>query len=75
MAEKFLAVGAKVHICDLREEAVHDTLEANPVMGGSVCNVGIENDVARLFPEARSGKGKFDVLINCVGIAGPHATL
>ena len=74
-AEKFLAAGAKVHICDVREEAVHATLEANPGMGGSVCNVGIEDDVARLFSEARSGMGKVDVLINCVGIAGSHAAL
>ena len=38
-------------------------------------NVGFENDVARLFPETRSGVDKVDLLINCIGIAGRHATL
>ena len=75
IAEKFLVAGAKVHICDVREEAIHATLEANPGMGGTVCNVGTEDDVAQLFNEAFSGMGKVDVLVNCVGIAGPHAAL
>ena len=74
-AEKFLAAGAKVHICDVREEALQATLQDNPGMSGTVCNVGIEEDVARLFADARSGMGEIDVLINCVGIAGPHAAL
>ncbi len=38
-------------------------------------NVGFEKGVARLFPEARAGMDKVDVLINCVGMAGPHAAL
>ena len=38
-------------------------------------NAGVENDVARLFPEARSSMNKVHVLINGAGIAGPNATL
>jgi NADP-dependent 3-hydroxy acid dehydrogenase YdfG len=38
-------------------------------------NVTIENDVARLFPDAHSGMDKVDVLIDYAGIAGLHATL
>lgn len=74
-AEKFLAAGAKVHICDVREEAVQTTLQANPGMTGTPCNVGSEDEVVQLFAEACSSMGKVDVLINCVGIAGPHAAL
>ena len=74
-AEKFLTAGAQVHICDVRKEAVQITLAANPGMGGTVCNVGDKADVDRLFGEALAGMGRVDVLVNCVGIAGPHAPL
>ena len=74
-AEKFLAAGAQVHICDVREDAVRATLEANSGMGGSVCDVGDKADVDRLFDDAFAAMGRVDVLVNCVGIAGPHALL
>jgi NAD(P)-dependent dehydrogenase (short-subunit alcohol dehydrogenase family) len=74
-AEKFLAAGAQVHICDVREDAVQVTLTANAGMGGSVCNVGDKTDVDRLYDDALSAMGGVDVLVNCVGIAGPHALL
>jgi len=74
-AEKFLAAGARVHICDVRAEAVRATLSANPGMGGTVCNVGDRADVDRLFDEALAAMGRVDVLVNCVGIAGPRALL
>ncbi len=74
-AEKFLARGAQVHICDVRDEAVADTLAANPGMGGTTCNVGDSSAVAQLFSNALAAMGKVDVLVNCVGIAGPHGQL
>ncbi len=74
-AEKFLTAGARVHICDVREDAVQDTLAANPGMGGSVCNVGNKAEVDQLFDDAFAAMGRVDVLVNCVGIAGPHALL
>ncbi len=74
-AEKFLAAGAHVHICDVREDAVETTLAANPGMGGSVCNVGSKEEVDALFDDAFAAMGRVDVLVNCVGIAGPHALL
>jgi len=74
-AEKFLAAGASVHICDVREDAVQATLKANPGMGGTVCNVGDRSNVDQLFDDAFAAMGRVDVLVNCVGIAGPHALL
>jgi NAD(P)-dependent dehydrogenase (short-subunit alcohol dehydrogenase family) len=74
-AEKFVAAGARVHICDVREDAVQATLDATPGMGGTVCSVGDKTDVDRLFDDAFSVMGRVDVLVNCVGIAGPHALL
>ncbi len=74
-AEKFLARGARVHICDVREDAVAATLAANPGMGGTTCNVGDATEVDQLFSEALEAMGRVDVLVNCVGIAGPHGQL
>jgi len=74
-AEKFLTAGARVHICDVREDAVQDTLAASPGMGGSVCNVGNKAEVDQLFDDAFIAMARVDVLVNCVGIAGPHALL
>lgn len=75
-AEKFLALeGSAVHICDVREEAVAATLEANPGMEGTVCNVGNRDDVDRLCENATRQMGHVDVLVNCVGIGGGYAPL
>jgi NAD(P)-dependent dehydrogenase (short-subunit alcohol dehydrogenase family) len=74
-AEKFLRHGARVHIADVREDAVKATLAANPGMGGSVCDVADRRQVGRLFEEALAAMQRIDVLVNCVGIAGPRAAL
>ena len=74
-AEKFFTAGARVHIGDIRESAVRATLNANPGMGGTVCDIGDKADVERLFDDALAAMGRVDVLVNCVGIAGPRALL
>jgi len=71
IAEHYLAQGAKVHICDVRPEAVEETLKANPGMHGTVTNVGSEADVDKLFEEAFEWMGDVNILVNMVGIAGP----
>jgi len=73
IAERYLAQGAKVHICDIRKEAVTQTLKDNPGMHGTVTNVGREEDVDKLFNEAFDWMGHVNILINMVGIAGPTA--
>lgn len=75
IAERFLQLGAGVHICDLREAAVADTLSANPGMSGSVADVGVRADVDRIFDDVRSTLGTLTILVNVVGIAGPRAAL
>jgi NAD(P)-dependent dehydrogenase (short-subunit alcohol dehydrogenase family) len=74
-AEKFLAEGASVHICDVREDAVAATLADNSSLTGTVCNVGDPKQVDQLFAEALEAMGRVDVLVNCVGIAGPHGPI
>ena len=74
-AEKFLATGAEVHICDVREDALHDTLRANPGLKGTVCDVSNVDHIERLFSDVADAMGHADVLVNCVGIAGPIGRL
>lgn len=75
IAEHFRARGALVHICDVRADALAETLRANPGMTGTVANVGKPDDVARVVREAERQFGDISVLVNNVGIAGPRAVI
>jgi NAD(P)-dependent dehydrogenase (short-subunit alcohol dehydrogenase family) len=75
IAERFLARGDKVHICDVRPEALKETLAANPGITGTHADVGDHEAVARVFREAAAEMGDVTVLVNNVGIAGPHAAI
>lgn len=75
MAEKFLARGDKVHICDIDGKLLEKVLAANPGLGGTVCDVADESQVAALFHEARARMGPIDVLVNTVGISGPRGPI
>jgi NAD(P)-dependent dehydrogenase (short-subunit alcohol dehydrogenase family) len=75
MAEKFLARGDKVHVCDLDPRLLEGVLAANPALRGTVCDVGSEAAVERLFDEAFSWLGHVDVLVNTVGISGPRGPI
>lgn len=72
IAEKFIAQGAKVHICDNRPGALADTLAANSEMTGTVADVSRPADVTALFEEAKRAQGAASILVNCVGIGGPR---
>ena len=75
MAEKFLARGDNVHVCDIDGQLVEQVLAANPRLGGSVCDVSDEGQVAGLFADARARMGPIDVLVNTVGISGPRGPI
>jgi NAD(P)-dependent dehydrogenase (short-subunit alcohol dehydrogenase family) len=75
IAEQFLKAGARVHICDVRAQALEATLAANPRMSGTVANVGIPEQVAKVCDDAQRAFGDATVLVNNVGIAGPRAAL
>lgn len=74
MAERFLARGDKVHICDVNAEAVAQTLAANPGMRGTVANVGDAAAVEKVFADA-AWMGDVTVLVNNVGIGGPRGAI
>jgi len=72
MAERFAAEGARVHICDVHEASLQQTLLANPQIRGTLGSVGQPTDVRRIFDEARAWCGDIEILINVVGISGPR---
>ena len=74
-AERFLAAGARVHVCEIDAKALAEVLEANPGLQGSLADVGSPPEVERLFQEASEWLGHIDVLVNNVGIAGPRAPI
>jgi len=73
MAEAFCARGDRVHICDVRADALAATLAANPDMRGTLADVGNPADLARTVAEATAWLGDISVLVNNVGIGGPRA--
>ncbi|RBP13993.1 NAD(P)-dependent dehydrogenase (short-subunit alcohol dehydrogenase family) [Roseiarcus fermentans] len=75
IAERCLARGDKVHICDVRREALDETLAANPGMTGTVADVGSHDAVQRVFEDAAAAIGDVTVLVNNVGVAGPRAAI
>ncbi len=75
IAERFLAAGANVHICDVSTETLENTLSANDGLRGSIADVGVPADVETLVAEAAGWMGGVDVLVNNAGIGGPRAAL
>jgi len=75
IAEAFFNKGALVHICDISDAAIEETLAANKGMRGTVANIGKADDVDRLFEEAAGWMGGVDVLVNNAGIGGPRASI
>jgi NAD(P)-dependent dehydrogenase (short-subunit alcohol dehydrogenase family) len=70
MAQTFADAGAKVHICDVVQTAIEETVNALRVTA-TVCDVSDRRQVERLFADARKHLGGLDVLVNNAGIAGP----
>ena len=75
VAERCLGRGDRVHICDVRKEALAGALAANPGMTGTLADVGSHDAVRQVFEEAAAAIGDVSVLVNNVGIAGPRAAI
>ena len=69
----FLRSGARVFICDADARALQSALQQHPALGGMLCDVSSEAQVAALFAQGTQYLGGLDVLVNCAGIAGPTA--
>jgi NAD(P)-dependent dehydrogenase (short-subunit alcohol dehydrogenase family) len=75
MAEAFAARGDRVHICDVRADALAATLAVNPAMRGTLADVGDSASLDRVIAEATGWLGDISVLVNNVGIGGPRAMI
>ncbi len=73
MCETFQANGAKVHTCDVDEQALAVLRSDFPGVTASVTDVSDPAQVDILFAEATASLGGLDVMINNAGIAGPTA--
>jgi NAD(P)-dependent dehydrogenase (short-subunit alcohol dehydrogenase family) len=72
MAQTFVKAGANVHICDVVQSAVDETVSALGV-SATLCDVSDLKQVDRLFADAKTRLGGLNVLVNNAGIAGPTA--
>lgn len=73
IAETFVEHGARVHICDVDDNALAQTKKALPQVTQTVADVAKLADVDRLFEDVKRHLGGLDVLVNNAGIAGPTA--
>jgi len=71
IADRLLAAGAKVAICDVSEKFLAGFRKAHPKAPAFVADVASEADVANLFRAAGKALGGLDALVNNAGIAGP----
>lgn len=75
IAETFAREGARIHICDISEEALAACTAEHPDWGSSLCDVSSEAQVAQLFEDVKDKIGGLDVLVNNAGIAGPTGNI
>ncbi|NWG23657.1 MAG: SDR family oxidoreductase [Pseudorhodoplanes sp.] len=71
IARAFVREGARVHVCDVDEDALSRLAGGDHGIGRSLCDVADRAAVARLFRTAVAELGGLDVLVNNAGIAGP----
>jgi NAD(P)-dependent dehydrogenase (short-subunit alcohol dehydrogenase family) len=70
IAQTFLDHGARVHVCDVDDQALASLPKEITRTKADVADVA---QVERLFEEAKKNLGGLDVLVNNAGIAGPTA--
>ena len=70
-AARFVAAGARVHICDIDQRALDSCLAEVEGVSGVLADVADEAQVGRWFDAAQDHLGGLDVLVNNAGIAGP----
>ncbi|MCC7548217.1 MAG: SDR family oxidoreductase [Burkholderiales bacterium] len=70
MTETFVKAGARVHVCDVVQSAIDETVKSLGVTA-TLCDVSNLEQVDRMFADAGRHLGALDVLINNAGIAGP----
>ena len=75
IANKFLAQGARVHVCDVDANALEKIQNDHQNLTASQTDTSKPDQVEALFKDVDRELNGLDVLINNVGIAGPTALL
>jgi NAD(P)-dependent dehydrogenase (short-subunit alcohol dehydrogenase family) len=73
IARSFAAVGARVHVCDVDDEALDAFRSEFPDIAASRVDVASEGEIEAWFDDALDDLGGLDVLVNNAGIKGPTA--
>jgi len=71
LARAFVREGARVHVCDVDDNALAGLGKSDPTLGWARCDVASRADVARFFDQGIAKLGGLDCLVNNAGIAGP----
>jgi NAD(P)-dependent dehydrogenase (short-subunit alcohol dehydrogenase family) len=64
IARDFAAQGAKVHVCDINEDALRALKQSDPSITSTLCDVSDRSSVERLVADATHTLGGLDVLVN-----------
>ena len=75
IVEAYLALGAKVHTCDISQLMLDECCNHNPELTTSVCDVSDEKQVESLFDDLKKQYGQLDILVNNAGISGATASI
>jgi len=75
IVDALVTAGARVHVCDVDEQALEALGRAQPEVGASRADVSSEADVDALLRAVQARLGGLDVLVNNAGIAGPTAAV
>ncbi|WP_246682882.1 MULTISPECIES: SDR family oxidoreductase [unclassified Mesorhizobium] len=71
IAQAFADSGAKVHVCDVDERALHNVTKTHPQVSGKKVDLSDEKAINAWFDDALRDLGGLDVLINNAGTKGP----
>lgn len=71
IAQSFVSAGAQVHVTDIAEASLAETLAAVPGLAGTLADAARPGDADRVLADVEARLGGLDVLINNAGISGP----
>jgi NAD(P)-dependent dehydrogenase (short-subunit alcohol dehydrogenase family) len=71
IAQRFLAEGARVAVCDIDEAALKECAAQTPELLALRTDVAVSADVGSLFARLQQSFGGLDVLVNNAGVSGP----
>ena len=71
MTDVFHKAGARIHICDVVQSSLDETVKAFPGVTATLADVSSLSDVDQLFADAQDRLGGLDCMINNAGVTGP----